>query len=264
VKRFAPSSRAYHQGHPWALRAALRPLPPIAAQPQRPPPGSRLAAGHPQGASALTAARTMRPSRIGDTPTPKRSSTNGPKMQRCPKTPANGVPRHHSDWLPSWGIEPQTNALREHSDVSATRAVLDLTRPNALGVSRPLLGCSGGFADSMRTQLSDSSRIRVSGRRILAVGMPAASSEWECPVLDNASHDEGGGEPLHPGQNEARIDARPGAAPSRRRLRALASLASSSPPCWQLGPRPAVGVGGLRCTASTEPRLCGAHSVVMP
>jgi hypothetical protein len=61
---------------------------------------------------------------------------------------------------PPRGIEPRTYALREQSDVSATRAVIDLTRPNALGVSQTLLGCSGGFADSMRTQLSDSSRIR--------------------------------------------------------------------------------------------------------
>jgi hypothetical protein len=28
-------------------------------------------------------------------------------MQRCPETPANGVPRHHIE-LP-WGIEPQTS-----------------------------------------------------------------------------------------------------------------------------------------------------------
>jgi hypothetical protein len=46
-----------------------------------------------------------------------------------------------------------------------TRAVLGLTRRNALDRSRPLVGCFGNIADLVRTQLSESSRIspRIKG-----------------------------------------------------------------------------------------------------
>jgi hypothetical protein len=47
-------------------------------------------------ASALTAASTMPPSRIGDTRTREMIFNQQPEMQRCPETPANGVPRHHN------------------------------------------------------------------------------------------------------------------------------------------------------------------------
>jgi hypothetical protein len=60
---------------------------------------------------------------------------------------------------PPRGFEPRTYALRAHSDVLTTRAVLGLTRPNALDRSRPLLGCFGDLADLVRTRLSESSRI---------------------------------------------------------------------------------------------------------
>jgi hypothetical protein len=90
-----------------------------------------------------------------------------------------GAGRARGRWLGWWvdtrwvepprGIEPRTYALREHSDVSATRASLDLTRPSALGV--PLTRVFWGFADSMRTQLSDSSRIR------LPVAIPTSAAD---------------------------------------------------------------------------------------
>lgn len=66
---------------------------------RRPPaaPAAKVKAGRrpPARASALTAARTMPPSPIGDTQTPEMIFNKQPEMQRCPETPANGVPRHH-------------------------------------------------------------------------------------------------------------------------------------------------------------------------
>jgi hypothetical protein len=40
---------------------------------------------------------------------------------------------------PPIGIEPMTYALRAHSDAPRTRAILEVTRSNALDASRPLL-----------------------------------------------------------------------------------------------------------------------------
>ena len=73
--------------------------PPAAATDRRPPaaPAAKVKASRrpPARASALTAARTMPPSPIGDTQTPEMIFNKQPEMQRCPETPANGVPRHH-------------------------------------------------------------------------------------------------------------------------------------------------------------------------
>jgi hypothetical protein len=98
---------AYHQGQPRALPPAHRPLPPIAAHPQRPQLRSTLAAGHPQRASALTAAMTMPPvTNRGHTLPRNDLQPAAQKMQRCPKTPSNGVPRHHM--AHPEGFEPPT------------------------------------------------------------------------------------------------------------------------------------------------------------